>query len=291
MEPVYTPVIAFARALFAAEGLRFTITGAENVPTRGGGVVVMNHLSYLDFAYAGLATRPSGRVVRFMCKDSIFEHPVAGPLMRGMKHIPVDRSSGGAAFRAALTALKAGELVGVFPEATISRSFELKEFKTGAVRMAQAARVPLVPLTLWGSQRVWTKGLPKRLGRTGIPITLSVGEPLQAQRQDRPDAVVTELRSRMQDMLDAAQAAYPPLGGDDLRFVPARLGGTAPTLDEAEAMDRADAPRSRGAGSGAADAAPTARPELDPRRSDVAARTDAAPGTGEADPTDPVSPV
>ena len=84
--------------------------------------------------------------------------------MRGMHHIPVDRGAGASSFRAAVQALKAGEIVGVFPEATISRAFELKDFKSGAVRMAQAADVPLIPMAIWGSQRVWTKGHPKRLG-------------------------------------------------------------------------------------------------------------------------------
>ncbi|GAB94519.1 1-acyl-sn-glycerol-3-phosphate acyltransferase [Kineosphaera limosa] len=247
MEPVYTPVIGFARALFAAEGLKFTVTGAEHVPRTGGGVVVMNHLSYLDFAYAGLAARPSKRVIRFMCKDTIFEHPVAGPLMRGMKHIPVDRESGSASFRAALSALKSGELVGVFPEATISRSFELKEFKTGAIRMAQAARVPILPVVLWGSQRVWTKGRPKHLGRTNVPITLSVGEPIHVAKTDKAAVVEQELRARMQQMLDAAQAVYPPLSGDDLVYLPARLGGRAPTLEEATQLDAADVAARRAA--------------------------------------------
>ncbi|MDO5712153.1 MAG: lysophospholipid acyltransferase family protein [Micrococcales bacterium] len=247
MEPVYTPVIGFARALFAAEGLRFTVTGAEHIPREGGAVIVMNHLSYLDFAYAGLAAMPAKRFIRFMCKDTIFEHPVAGPLMRGMKHIPVDRESGGTSFRAALTALKAGELVGVFPEATISRSFELKEFKSGALRMAQAARVPIIPIVLWGSQRVWTKGHPKRLGRTRVPITLSVGAPLTPSRTDKPDAILAALRAQMQAQLDEAQAAYPPLTAADLTYQPARLGGRAPTLEEASRLDAADVAARRAA--------------------------------------------
>lgn len=247
MEPVYTPVIGFARALFAAEGLKFTVTGAEHIPREGGAVIVMNHLSYLDFAYAGLAALPAHRYIRFMCKDTIFDHPVAGPLMRGMKHIPVDRESGSASFRAALTALKEGELVGVFPEATISRSFEIKEFKSGAIRMAQAARVPIIPIVLWGSQRVWTKGRPKRLGRTKTPITLSVGAPITVQRSDKADDVLAALRVQMQAQLDAAQAAYPPMSGADLVFQPARLGGSAPTLEEATALDAADVAARRAA--------------------------------------------
>ena len=243
MEPVYTPVIAVARALFAAQGLKFTITGAEHFPRQGGAVLVMNHVGYFDFAYAGLAAHPSGRLVRFMAKEEVFHHNVSGPLMRGMHHIPVDRGAGASSFRAAVGALKAGEIVGVFPEATISRAFELKDFKSGAIRMAQAADVPLIPMAIWGSQRVWTKDHPKRLGRTNIPITLSVGEPLRVTRKDNADAANLELRGRISALLHAAQDSYPRLSGDELRFVPVRLGGTAPTPEQALAMDEADAVR------------------------------------------------
>ena len=142
MEPVYTPVIGFARALFAAQGLKFTISGAEHVPAHGGAVMAMNHLSYFDYAYAGLPARDHKRLVRWMAKKEIFDHPVMGPLMRGMKHIPVDRAAGSAAYDEAVQALRDGKIVGVFPETTISRSYELREFKTGAVRMAQEAGVP-----------------------------------------------------------------------------------------------------------------------------------------------------
>lgn len=243
MEPVYTPVIAVARALFAAQGLKFTITGSEHFPRQGGAVLVMNHVGYFDFAYAGLAAHPSGRLVRFMAKEQVFHHRISGPLMRGMHHIPVDRGAGASSFRAAVGALKAGEIVGVFPEATISRAFELKDFKSGAIRMAQAADVPLIPMAIWGSQRVWTKDHPKRLGRTNIPITLSVGEPLRVTRKDNADEANLELRGRISDLLHAAQDSYPRLSGDELAFVPVRLGGTAPTPEQALAMDEADAVR------------------------------------------------
>jgi 1-acyl-sn-glycerol-3-phosphate acyltransferase len=243
MEPVYSPVIGVARAVFAAQGLKFTVTGAHNIPTTGGAVLIINHLSYLDFAYAGLAARPSRRLVRFMAKDDVFRHRVSGPLMRGMHHIPVDRTAGAASFRAAVGALKAGEIVGVFPEATISRSFELKGFKSGAVRMAQAAAVPVVPMIIWGSQRVWTKGYPKRLGRTNVPITLSVGEPILAGRREDADEVNAQIRACMIALLHQAQEAYPGLPSDELKFLPARLGGSAPTLEQATALDEQDAVR------------------------------------------------
>lgn len=233
MEPVYTPVVAFARGLFALQGTSFTITGSEHIPATGGAVMMINHTGYLDFAYAGLAARPAKRLVRFMAKDSVFTHKVSGPLMRGMKHIPVDRDAGSASFRAALAALKAGEIVGVFPEATISRSFEVKEFKAGAVRMAQMANVPIIPVAIWGSQRVWTKGYPKRLGRTNVPILIEVGAPIHLDRRMRPELATTEVRDVLTAMVHGLQDAYPPMPVGESHLLPARLGGSAPTLAEA----------------------------------------------------------
>ncbi len=240
MEPVYLSVITLARGLFAAQGLKFRIRGSEHVPPEGGAVLAINHTGYMDFTYAGLACRPAGRLVRFMAKESVFRHPISGPLMRGMKHIPVDRDAGATSFRRAVNDLKSGEIVGVFPEATISPSFELKEFKSGTVRMAQAAGVPILPMTIWGSQRVWTKGHPKRLGRHGFPIFITIGAPIEAPRRGDADEINAELRRRMTEQLHADQAEYPPLEGAERVFLPARLGGAAPTPDEVRASSEAN---------------------------------------------------
>lgn len=245
MEPFYRSVIGAARTLFFAQGTKFTIVGEENVPRVGGAVMAINHTSYLDFMYAGLPPRKHGRYVRFMAKKSIFVHPVSGPMMRGMRHIPVDRASGGQAFKDAIRALKDGEIVGVFPEATMSRSFELREFKPGAVKMAQVAGVPILPTTIWGGHRVWTKDLPKNRGFGRIPVFITVGEPIVVERREDVAAATERVKAAMQAQLDVQQAAYPPLTGDDRRWLPARLGGTAPTLEEAEAQDLADMRRTR----------------------------------------------
>lgn len=239
---VYPPVIAAARTAFVAMGLRFTVTGAEHVPRTGGAVMAINHTGYLDFTFAGLAARPSGRLVRFMCKEEIFANPVAGPLMRGMHHIPVDRDAGMSSYATALRTLRAGEVVGVFPEATISRSFEVKEIKSGAVRMAAAAGVPLLPTVIWGSQRVWTKGRSKRFLGRPVPIFVTVGEPMHVGRRDDHDAAAAELRATMQGLLEDLQARYPdePRNAADRWWLPARLGGSAPTPEQAAALDEAD---------------------------------------------------
>ncbi len=134
VEPVYGTVITLARCVWRLQGLKFTVTGVENLPTTGGAVVAINHTSYFDFTFAGLPAfkQGLGRKVRFMAKREVFDSKVSGPIMRSLRHIPVDRDSGGAAsFAEACQRLKEGELVGVYPEATISRSFEIKEFKSG----------------------------------------------------------------------------------------------------------------------------------------------------------------
>jgi 1-acyl-sn-glycerol-3-phosphate acyltransferase len=239
---VYPPVVALTSAVFRALGLRVTIDGSQNVPRSGGAVLASNHVSYLDFTFVGYGAKPQGRLVRFMAKESVFRHRVSGPLMRGMHHIPVDREAGSAAFREALAALKAGEVVGVFPEATISQSFMLKEFKPGAARMAQAAGVPIIPTIVWGGQRLYTKGHPRDFTHRGKAITIAYGEPLTPAKKDDSAAVMDELINRMATMLDRVQRSYPdqPSGPDDRWWVPASLGGTAPTPAEAAAAEEAE---------------------------------------------------
>ncbi|MFC9969943.1 1-acyl-sn-glycerol-3-phosphate acyltransferase [Spirillospora sp. NPDC127200] len=238
-EIVYPPVIKAAKGLFKVLNLKFRLEGTENIPPVGGAVLVSNHVSYLDFIFAGLGAHPAGRLVRFMAKKEIFDNRIAGPLMRGMHHIPVDRQAGAASYKAALNALKGGEVIGVFAEATISRSFTVKEIKSGAVRMAVAAGVPLVPMAIWGPQRMWTKGHPKRLFQRGVPITILVGEPMHPKRGDDYDKVTEELHARISELVEKAQREYPDLPKENERWwQPAYLGGTAPTPEEAAELDR-----------------------------------------------------
>ena len=236
LDLTYPPIILAAKTGFRALGQRFDMSGTEHVPRTGGVLLAVNHVGYLDFIYGGLAANPSGRKVRFMAKKEIFDHPVGGPVMRSMHHIAVDRGEGLASFRAAVDYLRAGEAVGIFPEATISRSMELKEFKTGAVRIAAEAGVPVVPVILWGTQRLLTKDHPKDFSR-GKTIAIKVGEPLHPTGAD-PVAETAELRSRMDGMLEEVVTSYPALEQPPGSWwVPARFGGSAPTPEEAERMD------------------------------------------------------
>ncbi|OLF12119.1 1-acyl-sn-glycerol-3-phosphate acyltransferase [Actinophytocola xinjiangensis] len=230
MEFVYPPVIAACKTLFRALDMRLDLRGTEHVPTSGGAVFACTHVSYLDFIFCGLAGLPAGRRTRFMAKKQVFDNRISGPLMRGMRHIPVDRSAGQGAYQHAVTALRSGELVGVFPEATISQSFTVKSLKTGAVRMATEANVPIVPVTVWGSQRLWTKGHPKNLTQRHLPILIRVGESFQPTPEDDLEAQTADLHTRLSALLDGAQRDYPdsPKPGEDPFWLPAHLGGTAP---------------------------------------------------------------
>ena len=238
----YRIVIRLALIVFRLFGFRFQVRGSEHVPTGGGAIICSNHVSYFDFTFLGLAALPQRRMVRFMAKSSVFGHWFAGPFMRAMQHIPVDRRAGTAAFESAVRALKDGDVVGVFPEATISSSFTVKELKAGAARMAVDAGVPIVPAAVWGGHRIATKHRKVQL-RRGVPVTVLLGEPLVPEPGERVQALLRRTRAAMEALLDEAQRSYPdqPAGPDDRWWLPARLGGTAPTPEEAAERDTAQA--------------------------------------------------
>ncbi|MEU1961802.1 lysophospholipid acyltransferase family protein [Nocardia sp. NPDC019255] len=239
-EPVYDILAGLVRAIFFVQGLRVDIEGQEHIPRSGGAVLAVNHTAYLDFMEVGLVGRKSGRNVRYMMKAEL-EHGIVGFLMKHCKAIGVDRTAGAESYARAVTALRAGEVVVVYPEATISRSFELKEFKSGAARMAVEADVPIVPMIIWGAHRVWTKDIPRQLGRHNFPINIRIGAPIPPD--DPPEKLTATLRTRMSELLERAQRDYPMVKG--ARWVPARLGGTAPTLAQAAVLEREEMERRR----------------------------------------------
>jgi 1-acyl-sn-glycerol-3-phosphate acyltransferase len=236
MEPIFRSLEIAGRAAVCATGTRITYRGLENIPAVGGAVVAINHTGYIDFLPAALAAMYRKRRMRFMIKAEMQDVKAVSFLIKHSKTIPVDRRAGGDAYPVAVERLRAGELVGVYPEATISRSFELKEFKTGAARMAMEADVPIIPLIVWGAQRIWTKDHPRQLGRNKFPITVSVGAPMAAT--GTVEAVMGELRVEMNELLYRAQDEYEHPEG--AHWVPRRLGGGAPTPEEARTLEAAE---------------------------------------------------
>lgn len=259
-DTVYRAVIRVARALFAALGLRIEVTGAEHVPAAGPVVVAANHTSFVDFLVVGLPAVERGRLVRFMAKESAFRAPVAGWLLRGMRHIPVDRRHGAVAGRRALQALRRGEVVGVYPEATISSAFAVKgaqDLRRGAAHLALSTGAPLVPIAHWGVHRVFTVG-PRVSLRRGHAVLVTVGAPVVPDAGESVDALTARLGARLDEMVEALVDRYPqrPAEQASAWWWPAERGGGAPDRDTARTLDaeavahadRVRAPRPRGTG-------------------------------------------
>ena len=241
MEPVYRTLQIAAAIATRALGITITYQGLENIPTTGGGVVATNHTSYVDFLPVGMSGRKRQRSIRLMPKAEMQKVGIVNFVIKHTGAIPVDRKAGAAAYNEAVRALQAGELVGVYPEATISRSLELKDFKSGSARMALEAQVPIIPMIVWGTQRIWTKDHPRNFGRSSIPIIVRIGKPLAPK--GIPSELDAALRASMTTILHEVQELYPHPAG--AYWVPQRLGGGAPTpaeairLDEAESLERA----------------------------------------------------
>jgi 1-acyl-sn-glycerol-3-phosphate acyltransferase len=233
-EIVYPPVVVAIKGVWKYLGLQFEFQGVENLPREGGAVLCMNHIGYLDFAVVGTAALPTKRYIRFMAKKEIFNHKIAGPLMRGMKHISVDRESGSSSFVAALRALRAGELVGIFPEGTTSRSFEVEDLKSGAVRLSMGAGVPIIPVAIWGTQRIFTKKRKPDFKRRKHPIHVAFGEAYFVPKGSDVETAEKELKEKMVKLLHSVQSNYPH-SHEGQWWAPARLGGTAITSEELRA--------------------------------------------------------
>ena len=236
MEPVFRTLEIAVSLATRVLGNKITYQGLENIPERDGAVIAINHTSYVDFFPAALAAYHRHRRMRFMIKTEMQDVKIVNFLIKHTGTIPVDRRAGGGAYAVAVERLRAGEIVGMYPEATISRSFELKEFKTGAARMAREAQVPIVPLIVWGAHRMWTKDHPRNMGRKKIPITVAAGTPVHAV--GTIDETSAAMREAMTALLHRVQEEYPHPAG--AYWVPRRLGGSAPTMDEAKALEEAE---------------------------------------------------
>lgn len=235
MKPVYASLYWSFRGFCRFAGHQTTRVGANRLPRTGGAILAINHTSYLDFIFgAAEIQRAEGRQVRFLGKSELADNRFVKFLMKHCGVISVNRHAGRDAYVEAVKALREGSVVGVYPEATIGRSFELKSFKSGAARMSLEANVPIYPTIVWGAQRVVTKGY-HAYGRTKTPIAVAVGEPIMpAGTAHELTAVVKEA---MRKLLYEVQDAYGDHPAGEF-WVPQRLGGGAISLAEAEEIDR-----------------------------------------------------
>lgn len=230
---LYEVVAAAFRLWFAVMGWRIGAEGQQHIPHSGPAILACNHVSYIDFAFAALSQRR--RRIRFMIRSGIMAIPVVGWALRTMGQIEVDPyGDPEPGYRAARLRLDAGEVVGIFPEGTISPSFVPMPGRTGAARLAAETGAPIVPCAVWGSQRILTKGRPRNLER-GAAILVRYGGPLLVEPDADVRLVTEELTARIALLVKEEQEAYPdrPRPGEEPWWLPAHLGGTAPTPEEA----------------------------------------------------------
>jgi 1-acyl-sn-glycerol-3-phosphate acyltransferase len=235
-EPFYRFGEWVVPAAVALNGTKISFQGLENIPERGGALLAQNHTSYLDWLPPLFAARERGRRMYFMIKSEMADVKAVNYVIKHARLIPVDRDNGHEAFDVAVQRLREGELIGMHPEATISRSYELRDFKTGAARMALQAQVPIVPLIVWGAQRIWPKDHPKKVFRNKVPVTVAAGVPLPPLGS--PEELNARLRDAMNALLYRVQDEYPHPEGE--YWVPRRLGGTAPNRDDSQKLRAAE---------------------------------------------------
>jgi len=249
--------VLFLRWLF---GIRLLVTGQDNLPDGSAGnrtartvspgsgaVVAITHFGYLDFAAAELVFWAHNRgQLRFLIHQGAADHWLAGPFISAAGQVVVGYGSRTAAYDAAVARLRAGEYLAVMPEAGVSRSFKVRECKTGAVRMAAEAGVPLIPVSVWGAHRILTRGNGLPLHRIRrAPVRVHIGEPVQLAVGIDPEKEAARLRTTLQAGIDAAIASFPVAARPGDWWMPADLGGGAISETERQRLDAADLAKDR----------------------------------------------
>jgi putative phosphoserine phosphatase/1-acylglycerol-3-phosphate O-acyltransferase len=190
---------------------RFEISGVENIPAEGPAIVVGNHRSYFDPMALGMALAKRGRPVRFLGKKEVFDAPVVGQLAKAMGGIRVERGTGSDEPLAAPAAARAsGEIVALMPQGTIPRGpafFDpVLKGRWGAARLAALTGAPVIPVGLWGTEKVWPRSerLPNLLAVRNPPlVTVTVGRPVAGLKGQSPDADTKKIMAAITKLLPA----------------------------------------------------------------------------------------
>ena len=164
---------------------RGRIYGAEKVPKSGAAIVVSNHASYFD---PPIISNSMGRPVAFMAKEELFRVPVLKNAIKLYGAYPVDRNgSDRAAIRSAIKVLQAGWLTGVFLEGTRTKDGRITNPKLGAALIAAKAQVPLIPVSLWGTDKILSgSSLPRP-----VPLTIRIGDAIAPPQSTKKEELTT----------------------------------------------------------------------------------------------------
>lgn len=244
MDHTYRIAVQAGRVLLRAMGVTVRAGGEEHLPRTGPVLLAANHVGYPDFLFVGKAGLDSGRRIRFMCRHDIWDVPLVHRAMDAMRHIPVDRTAPAGAYVTARGLLREGEAVCAFPEAGISYSYTVRSLMRGVAALARETGVPVVPVTIWGSQRIWSVGWPEERRRgpawtRGRLVDVRFGEPLVVGPGDDVVAATHQLGLELTKTLEELQLLpeHRPRPGERAPWYPAHLGGAAPDRREAAALD------------------------------------------------------
>ncbi len=200
-------MLSFTHPLFIPYA-RFDIAGVENIPESGPVIIVGNHRSYFDPLAIAVTIGRTDRSVRFLGKKEVFDAPIVGHLATALGGIRVDRGTGSdGPLQAAAEALERGDMVAVMPQGTIPRGaafFDPKlKGRWGAARLAAMTGAPVIPIGLWGTEKVWPRSarLPNVLNIVDPPlVTVRVGLPVALKYQS-PDADTKRIMKALMDLL------------------------------------------------------------------------------------------
>lgn len=241
MELPYRFTNAVGRLLLRALDVRVHVHDVEQVPTSGAVILAINHVSYPDFVFVEAGAVRRGRFVRFLTRhDAWLPGPPRWFLTR-MRHVPVDRTVPAAAYLRARRLLGAGEAVGMFPEAGISYSYTVRGLMPGVAALARETGAPVVPVAIWGSQRIYSVGIPHpRPDLTrGRRVDVRFGTPFRVGPHEDLTTVTQDLGGRLTGLLEELQRMpeHRPRPGEHATWYPAHLGGHAPTRAAAAGYD------------------------------------------------------
>ncbi len=213
-DAIYRFTIGAGRVGLRALGVTTRVAGAERLPHSGPVLLAANHVGYPDFVFVGRGALDQGRYVRFMCRHDIWHVPGVRRAMSAMRHIPVDRAAPAGAYLRARALLADGEAVCSFPEAGISYSYTVRSLMPGAASLARESGLPIIPVTVWGSQRIWSVGRevdgrkPGPSLARGRLVDVRFGEPLAVGPRDDLVSVTRHLGHELvEDPRGAAAAA------------------------------------------------------------------------------------
>ena len=220
--------------------VKFDIAGVDRIPATGPAIIVANHRSYFDPLALGATLARRHRAVRFLGKREVFDAPVVGQVARALGGIRVDRASGSdEPLTAAAAALASGELVAILPQGTIprGRAFFDPELKGrwGAARLAALSRVPVVPIGMWGTEKVWPRSerAPRVWNVTHPPtVRVRVGDPVELKYRSA-DADTRRIMRAISELLPArAREPYEPTADELALTLPAGHAGDGSAEDD-----------------------------------------------------------